>query len=139
MAKFKETSRRFLIDLDPYNRQLYVSIAENDDRLRDGLSRFMNPSLVDEWMELIGPMSSYQDGRTASILGSGIVLRLREYPTHNRHLAAIAHEVFHVVEFMFHSINLPHNAEISSEAWAYMIGHIHHQIYQNIWPPQGND
>jgi len=96
----------------------------------------MDESLVEEWVELIGPQLPYQDGRTAAIRGSGIVLRLREFPTHNKHLSVIAHEVFHVVEFLFHSINLPHNAEISSEAWAYMVAYVHHEIYQQIWPPK---
>lgn len=133
MANLNQTSCRFLIELTPYNRHLYVSIGESDERLKAGLARLLSASLVEEWMELIGPQRPHEDGRTAFIQGSGIVLRLREFPTNAKQLGVLAHEIFHAVEYLFESVSLPHNAQTSSEAWAYMIGYIHQEIHNQLW------
>lgn len=133
MAHLKQTSCRFLIELIPYSRHLYVSLGESDARLKAGLTRLMSSSRVEEWVELIGPQQPAEDGKTAFIQGSGIVLRLRDYPTDARQYGVLAHEVFHAVEYLFASVGLPHEAQTSSEAWAYMIGYIHQQIYNQLW------
>ena len=133
MANLRRTSCRFLIELTPYHRHVYVSVGESDARLKAGLARLMPASLVEQWVELIGPQHPSEDGKTAFIQGSGIVLRLRDYPTDARQFGVLAHEVFHVVEYLFTSVGLPHDPQTSSEAWAYMIGYIHQQIYNQLW------
>jgi hypothetical protein len=43
----------------------------------------------------------------------------------------IVHEVFHAVEFLFRSIDIPLTLE-SGEAYAYLIGYITDEIYKKI-------
>lgn len=54
-------------------------------------------------------------------LGNGWVhVELGKYKNDPEHIATLAHEILHAIEFKFEDINLPHT-EDTSEAWAYTL------------------
>lgn len=44
----------------------------------------------------------------------------------------ITHEFFHVIEYVFEALPIPHN-EDTSEAWAYALAHLVKKFYEKLY------
>lgn len=68
-----------------------------------------------------------QEGRTIMLSGGGMILWMNKVPNTNLHMSILAHEIMHLVEFLFLTIGIEHH-DCTSEVWAYQYQHYFKQI-----------
>lgn len=71
-------------------------------------------------------------GRTVMFVNGCTVVQVKTVDGVIQFWGTVAHEVFHAVEFLFNRIDLKHDTSVSSEAWAYQVGHLTQGIYAGI-------
>ena len=74
---------------------------------------------------------TYQDGDTGKFLVymPGLPQRASEH-------GILVHEIFHLVEQIMNRIGMPLVIYTSSEAYAYLIGHISAEVFSRLWNTQ---
>ena len=72
------------------------------------------------------------NGRACMLNDGKTVLQLNNKINPIDFYATLAHEVFHVVEFLFHRVGIKHDFETSGEAYAYQIQYITGSILEKI-------
>ena len=72
------------------------------------------------------------NGRAVMLEGGQTILQLNNDVNAIDFYATLAHEVFHVVEFLFQRIGIKHDYETSGEAFAYQIQYIIGSILEKI-------
>jgi len=123
-------SNIFIIDSGPYNTDIMVAVDATEGEITKELNKrgvYPTEKTIDKFI-----MRGTTAARTIELGGNQIIIRLKtdkELPWLHGN---IAHEAFHAVEFIFDRIGIKHNLEISGEAFAYLIGYIVRQIYNNI-------
>lgn len=123
----------FIIKNEIYTFDVLVSIGETNEQFVKTISKKLPNSAVDELVEdpsiiQFGPTTQ---ARTMMFETGQIVIRLRERPRVSTDHGIIAHEIFHVAEFLFRHIKMPLTPE-SSEAYAYLIGFLTTKFYEKI-------
>lgn len=130
--RHKVTSARFIIPIDIYNADLYVSLGESDERFRQGLLRYKDSDWVEECVEFMDVKPQQGCGRMGQ-KDNFFLIRLGVFPNDAWDYGTLQHEIFHYVEFFFKHIGMPHHTKYSSEAYAYLIGYLTKQIYNRLW------
>lgn len=125
---YMKTKPCFVINHGTYPFDVLVCIGKTDEEVYKELEKFGH-ELSDEDKEYL---KCNGDGRTVMLDGGQTVLRVKIYKDKAKMAGFIAHEVFHAVEFLFDRIKIKHDVEISSEAFAYQIGHLTKQIYEKL-------
>ena len=124
---FDMRPKNFIIDLGPYPFDVLVSINQTDKQLKKVFS-----DLDIEWEDEVWVADQkIQLGRTAMLETGQTVLRLIGWKVDAKGIGVLAHEAFHVAEFLFQRINMPHSVQYSSEAYAYLIGFIVEKALSN--------
>lgn len=71
-------------------------------------------------------------GRACMFTGNQSLIRLRHYPKSPRCFGELAHEIFHVVEFILTKTGMKLKYGVSDEAYAYLIQFITTEIYKKL-------
>lgn len=127
----RKSSRKlkpFVVSHGTYPFDVLVCIGQSDHEVYSTLKSFGH-LLTAEDKEIL---KCEGNGRTVMLDGGQTVLRVNMYKDKALLASYIAHEVFHAVEFLFDRIKLKHDVNISSEAFAYQIGHLTRQIYDKF-------
>ncbi|MCW3111301.1 MAG: hypothetical protein JWQ09_5807 [Segetibacter sp.] len=120
-------SYNFIIPLVVYPFDVLFSIGETDQQLMDALEVILPIEAFDICKEddCLLNFNGMYNGRTLFIPGHGqTIVRLSASPP----FATVAHEIFHVVEFLMRKLNMPLCLK-NDEAYAYLIGYITEQFY----------
>jgi hypothetical protein len=128
----KKTPKRpscIQIDLQIYPYYVLVFFGEDDEEVKNVLKE----KLVN--FESVDPDTYTLDNRsgTASFYRSSsyLFIRCKEYPDRPFYQGTLAHEIFHVVTFLANEIGLSLN-DGSDEAYAYLIGYITREVYDQL-------
>lgn len=118
--------KSFIIKLTPYPFDILVSIGQKERALKKVLNEY--------GIEYSDPdfYTSCCRARTQNIETGQTIMRFKEIDFESDGHGLIAHEVFHAVEFLFLKIKMPHSVKYTSEAYAYLIGHVTEHIYKNL-------
>jgi hypothetical protein len=71
-------------------------------------------------------------GRTIMLRNGATILRMDKFRKKADFYPYLFHEIFHVVEFLFHKIGLKHEVETSGEAFAYQIQYLTGSILEQL-------
>ena len=104
----------FLIQHDVFDSQTLVAVGVSDRRLKKWIRKNTTSVKFDDDMKLHGAARTVQNGRFSMI-------RLRGLDGSNYDISILAHEAFHLAEFLFNRIGVSHDVEISGEVFAYHI------------------
>lgn len=122
-------SKNFIIPLHVYPFDIMVSIGESDKELLPKLKRYgvSKESLdSDVWQ-----LSDTCKGRGTLFVCNRSLIRIAEPPKSPHGKGLLAHELFHVVDFILRRIGIELGDD-SFEAYAYLIGYLTEQIYKRI-------
>jgi len=126
------SSARFIIPIELYNRDLYVSLGESDERFAQGLSRYKDAAFVAGALKHMKVPMEPGHGRFG--LNNGFyILRMGVFPQTSQDYGILQHEVFHCVETMLHASGMKHSLKHSSEAYAYFVQYLTTQLYNRLW------
>lgn len=132
MRNYKITSARFIVPVEMYSRDVYVSLGESDERFAQGLTRYKDPEFVKSAIKHMAVPLKPGSGRFG--LKDGFyILRMGVFPNTSQDYAVMQHEIFHCVETMLTVSGMPHSLKYSSEAYAYFVQYLTGQIYERIW------
>jgi hypothetical protein len=117
----------FVIELKPYPFDVLFSFNQNDTQFNHqlnklGVKEFSDPSFYD-------PVCR---ARTINLETGATIVRFKDFNKNAINYGLLSHEIFHVVEFIFDRIGMPHSVEYSSEAYAYQIQHITEVVYEML-------
>ena len=129
---YKTTSARFIIPIEVYNRDVYISLGETDERFAQGLLRYKDATWVKGALKNVSVPLEPGRGRMAMKDGFYII-RLGVFPKTSQDYSVLQHEIFHFVEAMFDQAGLPHHLKYSWEAYAYLIQFLTKEIYERLW------
>jgi hypothetical protein len=116
--KIAMKSSLFEIEHGTYPFSVLVAIGSTDKEIEAFLEKQFDYELDDNERERI-KMEGV--GRTVMLDTGATILRVRLLKDKNEVMGNLVHEIFHAVEFLFGKIGLPHDPNISSEAYAYQI------------------
>ncbi len=102
----------------PYD--VMVSFNESDKKFIKKIELFKNEINNDILYSF--DTSKTDRGMTVIFDGGQLVLRLNFYPKSPEQIGMLAHEIFHVVEFMLRRVNIK-LCKKSDEVFAYLIGY----------------
>ncbi len=120
----------FDIDIPIFNHGVMVSVDEEDDVLRKRLLKWKNK---DEELDKLMRMEDTVRGRACFLDSTHqSVIRLRTSPNKYGYLGTIAHEVFHIVDYILQGIGMKHKLYTSDEAYAYLIGYLMEEITRKL-------
>lgn len=124
----------FIINNGTYPLDTLVCLGQEHAEICNYLKKKFNYILDKEekehlWME--------GHGKAIRLKNNASILRIDLIKDKALFHSILSHEVFHIVEFLFEIIKLPHSVEYSSEAYAYQIQHLTKQIYNKIYDTRG--
>lgn len=119
----------FIISFEIYPFDVMVSINESRKQLEKSLKRYgINSADVDLGSKENGRS---RNGRTVMFQGGQMCIRMFR-PINTPEMAgALAHEIFHCVEFLMRRVNVK-LCHKSDEAFAYAIGYLTSKIYEQL-------
>lgn len=123
----------FVIDTVLYPVNILISIGQTNDEFAGLLSNTLHETALEELKEDSGivelPPTTF--ARTMMFYNTGdIVLRIPKAENTPEFKGVVAHEIFHMVELLFDSIDTPLTKE-TSEPYAYLITHITKKFYEH--------
>ena len=123
----------FIIRNEIYPFDVLVSIGETNEQFVKTISKNLPISAVDELEQdptilKFGPTTV---ARTMMFDTGQIVIRMSHKPESYVDHGIIAHEIFHVVEFLFRHLSMNLTPD-SSEAYAYLIGFLTTKFYEKL-------
>lgn len=124
----KGRGKVFIVPLIVYPFDVMVSICQSDEEIRGELKKRLPLDCQGE-LEL-SDLKHGAQGRAVMFSNGATLIRLRHQLKYASVKGHLAHEVFHVVEFIMDRIGIKHNID-SGEAYAYLIGYITEKIYEN--------
>jgi hypothetical protein len=132
MKPVNKKGKHFLIPLVVYPYDVFVSIGESDSAVIKALDEFTwSEKDLEELMSVVKLPANCKGRSSMTSEGARLVLRLPMYPETEMDHGFLAHEIFHIVHFLFHRIGMKLTMS-SGEAYAYLIGHITGEIYKRI-------
>lgn len=111
----------FKLDVPIYEECVIVNFDKNTDTLK----RFLRKDVV----EYIGEQGFASKGLTIAFKNGGYYVFIDKKLKHIDLINTIAHESFHLVEFIFMHKGIKLSRK-SSESWAYLIGWFTEKIYE---------
>ena len=127
MPKQKRLSE--IIDLEVYPFDVMVSFNESDKKFVKRLKRYGEDG---QDLEMEGLRSASSKRGYAVMLPSNVtILRLNFYPRTPNDFGMLAHEIFHVCEFIMERIGAKVNKE-TSEPFAYLLQYVTEKVYDLI-------
>lgn len=118
----------FVFSLEIYPFDIMVSIGETDEELGARLREVG----INEIEDNIWHYENTGLGRSVSFPNNQTLLRLRNKPETGLDHGTLAHEIFHICEFVLSKINIPLTRD-SDEAYAYLIGFVTKRIYEEVF------
>lgn len=118
----------FKMDAGCYPFDVMVCIDMSDEEVFEKLNHHVD--LTDE-EKITLKLEDIGKGRTVQLSGGQVVLRLVDMSLDEAH-EFIAHEIFHIVEFILGRVGISHDVNISGEAYAYLIQHFTKQFYYEL-------
>lgn len=120
--------RLFLIQHATFDSQTLVTIGKSDKEIVAWVEKNTLIEITEDFVALIaGP----GDGRTV-LDGAFTMMRFKEWNGTNSDIARLAHEAFHLTEFVFNRIGVQYDMDISGEAFAYFIQHTVKQVLNKL-------
>jgi hypothetical protein len=129
----KNKSKNFIIECEVYSFDLYISIGEDDKQFLNNIAKKLPPECLEELKEdpeivIFGKTTL---ARAMMFDNGQLAIRFKRYPQSCRDYGNISHELFHVVDFLFHHLKMPLTPD-TREAYAYLIGYITTKFYENL-------
>ncbi len=122
----------FLIQHKVFDSQTTVVIDESDKKIARWIEKNTTIEVCDDLLEVI---KCHGLARTA-LHGSFTMIRFNEWSGTNRDISLLAHEAFHLTEFIYDRIGIKYDMEISGEAFAYFIQNTVDQILEHLQPTE---
>tara|TARA_R110000850_G_C9593273_1_gene427739 strand:+ start:19 stop:399 length:381 start_codon:yes stop_codon:yes gene_type:complete len=107
----------FVIEHSAFDSQTTVAVDVSDKKLVKWIDDNTVLEVDDEMRDYI---SLVGEARTV-LNGNFTMIRLGEWTGSNYNIAVLAHEAFHLAEFIFDRIGVKYDMEISGEVFAYFI------------------
>lgn len=123
-------SLHFVLDIPLYNQECLFVLGY--DRLKASAIIEKcggSPEMV-EFIRTLRPCSGVttEDGNTGRYL-----IYMKELPQRASQHGSLVHELFHLVEQVMDRIGMPLEFKSSSEAYAYLLGHVSAEAFNRIW------
>lgn len=118
----------FTIHHDVFDSQTLVAIGASDKDIVKWIKKNTNLEINDDLMDAIACVG---EGRTA-MHNSFTIMRFKKWKGSHYDLGVLAHEAFHLAEFIFHRIGVEHDMMTSGEVFAYFIGYTVEQVLEGI-------
>ena len=117
----------FVIELKPYPFDVFFSFNQHDWAFHQSLEKLGVKDFHDP-----GFHETTCRARTVYIETGETIVRFKNFEKTAAHLGLLNHEIFHVVEFIFKRIGMPHSVKYSSEDYAYQIQFITEQVLSEL-------
>lgn len=121
--------KNFIIPLVVYTFDVMVSIAQTDEEIKGVLKKHLPADIHDELH--LAEFKNGSQGRAVMFSNGATLIRIRHQVKYASVRGVLAHEIFHVAEFIMDRIGIKHSLECS-EAYAYLIGYLTEEIYKQI-------
>ena len=118
----------FVIEHPTFDMETLVAVGVNDDAIIKWIKK---NTVIEADADLVALITCVGHGRTARH-GSFTMLRLDGWKGTNKNIAHLAHEAFHLAEFVYDRIGIRHDVETSGEAFAYFIQYTVEQVLDGI-------
>jgi len=118
----------FVIYHSVFERQTLVVINQTDAATAKWIEKNTIVDVDDDVMEAIKCTGV---ARTA-VCDVFSIMRFKEWNGTNSDIATLAHEAFHLAEFVYAQIGVKYDPDISGEAYAYFIGHTVWQVLDEL-------
>lgn len=120
----------FVIHHEVFDSQTTVAVGVTDKQIVKWIKKNTTIKVCDDLLEAI-----YCEGLARTALhGSFTMIRFKEWNGTNRDISFLAHEAFHLAEFIYDRIGIKYDMEISGEAFAYFIQNTVDQILEHLQP-----
>jgi len=127
--------RNFIVPMVVYPFDIMFSINQTDKEFSNSLSKKLHKDHFDQFMSdaHMPHMESSNPGtaRTIRLTGGQTVMRMNHWDGSAQMHGVVAHEIFHVIEFLFRRIEIK-LCNKSDEAYAYAIGYLTEKFYENM-------
>lgn len=117
----------FVIELTPYPFDVLFSFNQSQKEFDKALREKGIKYFKDETFNNLTCMA-----RTCHLDSGATIVRFKDFSKTAFGFGVLNHEIFHVVEFLFDKIGMPHNVFFTSEAYAYLIQSITERVYNRI-------
>ena len=120
--------RLFTIEHSTFDSQTLVAVGVSDKAIVAWVEKHTEIVVDEKFMGLIACPGL---GRTM-MHESFSMLRLRDWSGTNKNTALLAHEAFHLAEFIYDRVGIVHHVGTSGEAFAYFIQHTVEQVLDGL-------
>lgn len=126
--------RLFLIQHPTFDSQTLVAVDKSDKDIIAWVEKHTDMETGEDFAAIIACPG---EGRTV-IDGGFTMVRLKTWGGTNADIARLAHEAFHLAEFIFDRIGVKYDLAASGEVFAYFIQHTVKQVLNKIEPDGRN-
>jgi len=119
----------FTIDYDIYDRYTLVVVGASDKEIAKWVKKNAPSVKIDD--EFYEAIACPGQGRTIRD-GMFTMLRLKQFDGSAKDMRHLAHEAFHLAEFVMSHIGIVHDWKTSGEAFAYFIGWTVEQVLEGV-------
>lgn len=119
----------FVVSMHLYPFDVLVSIGQSNDELGPELDKI---NITTEDIKNCMFENDTCQGRAVLFSTNLSFLRLRKFPSTSYDHGVLAHEIFHVVTFLFDHIGMKLKINSSDEAYAYAVGYLTEHIYEKL-------
>jgi len=120
--------RLFIITHDIFGSETLVAVGVSDKAIAAWIEKHTDIVVDEKFMGLIACPGL---GRTM-MHDNFSMLRLKDWAGYNRNTAYLAHEAFHLAEFIYDRIGIVHDVRTSGEAFAYFIQSTVEQVLDGL-------
>lgn len=122
--------RLFLIQHPTFDSQTLVAVGKSDKDIIAWVEKHTNVETDEDFAAVIACPG---EGRTVSD-GGFTMIRFKVWNGTHADIARLAHEAFHLAEFIFDRIGVKYDLETSGEVFAYFIQHTVKQVLNKLGP-----
>ena len=127
LCKMKK-GKSFIVPLIVYPFDVVMSFSQTDKQVNNLLQ---GQELEEEEIQAMY-LSDTTQGRSMIFSTNLCMIRMRDYPDSPLQKGFLAHEIFHIVSFLFWRIKLPLHAKNTGEAYAFLTGYLTEEIYKRL-------
>lgn len=124
-----EKKPNFIVKIPIYDFSVMVSFAQTDEELEKALADWETKY---EGQKELYEMEDLTNGRACMFECGSLLIRMKKYPIDSRDYGNLQHEIYHIVTFLMDKVGVRFMMSVSCEAYAYLIGYLTQEIYENI-------
>lgn len=118
----------FFIDSGTWRKKVLVIVNQPNDATKKTLLKYYDLEAIEE-----SKILKTYSGKAVQFNNCNLLVRFNDlYPNDPHSLGVIAHECFHLTEFLFDFVGIKYDIDTSGEAFAYQIDHYCRKILENL-------